>query len=244
MNFIVVGASAGLGRALAERLAKDGHNLVIVASDQDKLDEQAKDLRAKYSVKVEAAALRVKCDSASVNKIVSSAQSLGEINGLLFPMGYSRDDDNATLGPDDISRIIDSNLSGIIALTAAFLPELLRKGEGTLVYFGSVAAERGRSSNIAYAAAKRGLQSFAESIRHRCAATNIKVQYYQIGYLNTAQTAGKKLPFPAAEPEQAAAHIVSHLHQDFGQSYFPWFWRYICLALRLTPWPIFKTLKF
>lgn len=244
MNLILVGASAGLGRALADRLAAKGHNLVIVASKQADLDALASDLQIRHSIKVVKAALRVGCDSGSVNAIIAAAAELGTIDGALFPLGYSRADDDGSLGAEDIERIISSNLSGIIAICGALLPGMLDRGEGLFVFFGSVAAERGRSSNIAYAAAKRGLQSFAESMRHRCSATNIKVQYYQLGYLNTAQTFGKRLPFPAAEPEQAASFIVDNLGKDFGQTYFPWFWRGICLALRVIPWAVFKKLKF
>lgn len=244
MNLIIVGASAGLGRALASKLAQNGHNLVIVASNQTDLDALASDLEIRYSVKVAKVALRVGCDRKSVEQILAAAATLGQIDGALFPLGYSREDDDGNLPAAEIDRIISSNLSAIMALVSALLPEMLKRGEGILVFFGSVAAERGRSSNIVYAAAKRGLQSFAESIRHRCASNRVKVQYYQIGYLKTAQTFGKKLPFPAAEPEEAADFIVSKLGQDFGQCYFPGFWRLICLGLRLTPWFMFKKLKF
>lgn len=244
MNLIVVGASQGLGRALSDRLAKDGHNLLIVASNENDLDAQAKDLKIRYSVEVVYAAHKIRCDQESVAKIKSAASGLGQIDGIIFPIGYSRTDDDGTLAPDEIDRIVNSNLSGIMALTSAYLDEMLSRGEGILVFFGSVASERGRSSNIAYAAAKRGLQSFYESIRHRCAASKIKVQYYQLGYLKTAQTFGKKLPFPAAEPSDAADYIVSRLNRGSGQSYYPGFWTFICLALRLTPWFVFKKLKF
>lgn len=243
MNLIVVGASAGLGRALSDQLAAKGHNLVIVASNQNDLDALAADLRIRYSVKVESAAQRMKCDAESVKIIQDAASSFSQIDGILFPIGYSRSDDDATLDADDIERVVDSNLGAIMALTAAYLPEMLKRNEGLFVFFGSVAAERGRSSNIVYAAAKRGLQSFYESVQHRCSASNIKVQYYQLGYLKTAQTLGKKLPFPAAEPDQAASYMVNRLGQN-GLSYFPWFWCFICLALRFTPWFVYKKLKF
>lgn len=244
MNLIIVGASAGLGRALSERLAQDRHNLLLVAGDEADLKALAADLNLRHSIKVEIAATRLQGDEASVQKIVNQASSLGNIDGILFPLGYSRADDDGSLGMDGISRILNSNMAGIIALCSHYLPAMLSRSEGLLVFFGSVAAERGRSSNIVYAAAKRGLQSFAESLRHRCAATNINVQYYQLGYLNTAQTFGKKLPFPAAEPKDAADVIVKNLKKRFGLEYYPWFWRFICLGLRYTPWIVFKKLKF
>lgn len=244
MNFIVVGASQGLGRALAGVLAGKGHNLLIVARNPEDLEAQSKDLAIRYSVQVEFAALQVECDQESVGQVRQGAAKLGKIDGIFFPMGYSRVDDDGSLDAAEIARIVSSNLSGIMAITASFLPEFLQAGKGNLVFFGSVASERGRSSNIVYAAAKRGLQSYYESLRHRISATAINVQYYQLGYLKTAQTFGKKLPFPAAEPEAAADFVVSRLGLGSGSSYYPWFWTFICLALRLTPWFIFKKLKF
>ncbi len=244
MNLVIIGASAGLGKALCFKLAEKGHNLLIVASNEDDLSEQADDLKIRFKVKVEIAALRVRCENASVEAIREKAARLGEIQGVLFPIGYSRDDDDGTLSAEDTQRIVSSNFSAIMAITGSFLPDFIKQTSGVFVYFGSVASERGRSSNICYAAAKRGLKSYYESIRHKTAASNIKVQYYQLGYLKTAQTLGKKLPFPAAEPDKAAAFIVSRLVSESGERYYPGFWRFICLALRLTPWFVFKKLKF
>lgn len=244
MNFIVVGSSAGLGRCLADKLAQKGHNLLLVASRQEDLDAQASDLKIRYSIKVEYAALRVACNQESVDAIKSAAARLGQTDGIYFPIGYSNNEDDGTLPATEIERIASSNLTGIMAITAAFLEEFIERGTGLFAFFGSVAAERGRSSNIAYAAAKRGLLSFYESIRHRCSASKVNVQFYQLGYLKTAQTYGKKLPFPAALPEEAAANIVNRISAGSGFVYYPWFWQGICLALRCTPWFIFKKLKF
>lgn len=244
MNFIVVGASAGLGRALAEQLAEDKHGLLLVASGASDLAALASDFHLRHSVQVEYAALRVGCSQSSIDEIVNASKKLGKIDGVLFPLGYSRSDDDGTLGPDAIERIIGSNLTGTMAICSHFLPLMLEENSGHIVFFGSVAAERGRSSNVVYASAKRGLQSFYESIRHRCANSQINVQYYQLGYLNTAQTYGKKLPFPAAEPKDAAKFIVKNLKKGSGLTYYPWFWVFICLALRCTPWMVFKKLKF
>jgi short-subunit dehydrogenase len=124
------------------------------------------------------------------------------------------------------------------------LPHFLARGQGLLVFFGSVAAERGRSSNVIYAATKRGLQSFYESIRHRCSATKIRVQYYQLGYIDTAQTFGKRLPMRPVAPHTVARAIVANLNNDFGAAYYPGYWRLIAVALRNTPWFIFRKLRF
>ncbi len=244
MNFVIIGASAGLGRSLATALAEQGHSLLLVATDPRDLTIQASDLRIRFGSAVSTLACRLQADAAVIEQIGRSSAEMGAVDGVFFPLGLSRGDDDGTQSANTTKILVDSNLSGTMALTAYFLPEMIKRNRGYIVGFGSVAADRGRSSNIVYAAAKRGLTSFFESIRHKVAGTEIRVHFYQMGYMKTSQTFSKKLPFPAASPEKAAKEIVLNLESDRGLTYYPGFWRWICLALRLTPWFIYKKLRF
>lgn len=244
MNFIIVGASAGLGRALAGELAKQGHSLILVSGDERDLQAEAADLRIRYGGNITSVACHLKSDETTVRQIATAAGESTEIDGVFFPLGLSNDNDDGTQSPSVTSALVEANLAGTMALTSHLLPGMIKRNRGYIVGFGSVAAERGRSSNVVYAAAKRGLTSFFESIRHRVAGSNIKVHFFQMGYMSTAQTFGKKLPFPAADPHKAARDIVAVLERDRGLSYYPAFWRWICLALRLTPWFVYRKLRF
>lgn len=246
MNFVIVGASAGLGRALSEALAEKGHNLLLISSDERDLQIQATDLQIRFGTEVTTLACRLKADAPTIETIELSAAQLGggPVDGLFFPLGLSRDNDDGMQPPQYVHELVEANLSGTMALTAHFLPSMLKRNRGYIVGFGSVAADRGRGSNIVYAAAKRGLASFFESLRHKSAGTGVRVHFYQMGYLGTSLSFGKKLPFPAASPQRAAAEVVEHLDRDRGLTYFPAFWRWICLALKLTPWSVFKKLRF
>lgn len=244
MNFVIVGASAGLGRALSEELAEKGHNLLLISGDERDLQIQASDLQIRYGTQISTLACRLKSDEATIESIEKSAEELGTVDGLLFPLGLSRDNDDGMQSPQYVHELLEANLSGTMALTGRILPRMLKRNSGYIVGFGSVAADRGRGSNIVYAAAKRGLSSFFESIRHKAAGSGVKIHFYQMGYLETSLTFGKKLPFPAASPKQAAREVVRHLETDRGLTYFPFFWRWICLALRMTPWSVFKKLRF
>ena len=244
MNFVIVGASAGLGRSLATALAEQGHCLLLVAGDARDLSVQASDLQIRFGSKVKTLSCKLEAAQASIERIATASQTLGEVDGLFFPLGLSQDDDDGTQSAQSISELVNTNLSGTMALTGHFLPAMLKRNRGYLVGFGSVAADRGRGANIVYAAAKRGLSSFFESIRHKVAGSGIKVHFYQMGYMNTSQAFGKKLPFPAVSPDQAARDIVAHLESDRGLTYYPGFWRWICMALRVTPWFIYKKLRF
>lgn len=244
MNFIVAGSSAGLGRALATELARKGHSLVLIASDAKDLQVQASDLQVRFGVPVITVASRIRCDEETIDKIVTQAQSFGDIDGLLFPMGLSSNADDGTQSASHTQMLVDGNLSATMALTAKVLPLMMARNRGYVVGFGSVAAERGRSSNVVYAAAKRGLMSFFESIRHKVVGTGVKVRFFQMGYIKTSQTFGKKLPFPAVSPEEAARDVLAIMEQERGLTYYPAFWRWICLALKMTPWFLYRRLRF
>jgi short-subunit dehydrogenase len=244
VNFIVAGASAGLGRSLATELARAGHSILLIAGDERDLRVQASDLTVRFGTKVEVLACHIRADEQSIAQVEAQAQRLGDIDGILFPLCLSKVNDDGLSSPEDTNCVIESNLTGTIALTARILPGMIARNKGYIVGFGSVAAERGRGSNIVYAAAKRGLSSFFESIRHKVAGTGIKIHFYQMGYMKTSQTFGKRLPFPAACPHRAAQQVVANLDRDRGTVYLPGFWRWICCALRMTPWAVYKKLRF
>ena len=101
---------------------------------------------------------------------------------LLLPVGVSRRDDDLSLDAAAIAQLLAVNLNAPLAIVHGVLPALLGS-KGTVVLFGSVAAQRGRGKNVAYAAAKRGLTSLAESLRQRYRPRELHVQLWQLGFL-------------------------------------------------------------
>jgi short-subunit dehydrogenase len=204
-----VGASGGVGRALSEALAARGDALLLVASDARDLEPQASHLRLTYGAHVEFVAADATRPEEFLEKIISTAQSFGEIDGLFFPIGASRNDDSGTLPLNEARSLIDANLLTVMAITGHFLPVLLAANHGCIVGFGSIAAVRGRQTNIVYAAAKRGLASYFESLRHIAARSKVRVQFYQLGYVETQQTFGRRLIFRPAHPAKIAAEVAA-----------------------------------
>jgi len=241
---LLVGASAGVGRALSEALAARGDALLLVASDARDLVPQASHLRLMYGVHVEIVAADAIRPEEFLGKIISTAQSFGEIQGLFFPIGASRNDDFGTLPVDEARWLIDANLLTVMAVVGHFLPFLLAANHGCIVGFGSIAAIRGRRTNIVYAAAKRGLASYFESLRHIAAQSKVRVQFYQLGYVATQQTFGRRLLFRPAHPAEIAAVVVQNLDRDIGMRYLPRYWALIAWLVSVLPWAIFKRLHF
>lgn len=242
MSALVFGASAGLGRALARELAARRENLVLVARDSEDLAAEAAHLKTVYGVAVEWMALDAS-DPRATEKL-TGLSGAPAIRDLFFPVGMGIEEDEGLLPPATIAALVGANLTSVMATISLFLPGLLAANIGNIVGIGSVAAIRGRSRNMAYAAAKRGLESYFESLRHRTAATGVRVQFYRLGYLDTQMSFGRRLPFPKASAKAIARTVVRNLGRDVGCVSLPAFWRPIGWALRVLPWRVFRRLNF
>ncbi len=243
MTTLIFGASAGIGRALARRLAAQGHDLILIARDSRDLEAEAAHLRTCFGTSVDWLVVDAVSPQVAEEALRPLAER-GEVRNLLFSVGMAVDVDNGLLQADRAAAIVNANLTTIIGAVALFLPGLLAAGRGNIVGFGSVAAIRGRSSNVVYSAAKRGLESYFESIRHRAASSGICVQFYRLGYVATQMSYGRRMPFPIATPEKVAEHVVRNLDRDISRSHFPRFWAAIDVVLRALPWFVFRRLQF
>lgn len=244
MRALVVGASAGVGLALCEGLAAQGSEIVMIASDSRDLEAAARHLSLVYEVEVQTIAVNAADITECVSSVKQAVNSFGAIDSLFFPIGVSLADDNGFLDSEQSCALMNINLITVMGLVSCFLPDLLKQPQANIVGFGSVAAIRGRKSNIVYSAAKRGLESYFESLRHLTVDTSVSVQFYRLGYVATQQSFGKRLLFPVAPPQKVAEKVVKNLGKDSGQVYFPRFWGLIALAVAWLPWRIYKKLDF
>jgi short-subunit dehydrogenase len=243
LTWVVVGASAGLGRALAARLAADHRDLLLTASDARDLDALAADLAIRFGVRARTVAHDA-ADPAGLAGALTRAVGDDPAEGLLFPVGLSEDDDDGTLPPDRAARLAAVNYLSVAAGCAAVLPRLIAQGNGILAGFGSVAAVRGRGRNVVYAASKRALESHFESLRHALEPRGIRVFFFVLGYMDTALAYGKTVPFPKADPAAVAEAVVRALGGNGGRRHLPGWWGAITFAVRALPWTVYKRMRF
>jgi short-subunit dehydrogenase len=244
MTYAIVGASAGVGRALATRFAAAGHDLVLVASDERDLRATAADLAIRHGVRTRWVAADAGADRRCGERIAALADDVGGLDGVLFPIGVVSPADDVTFDPDRTARLLDVNFGAVLAITTKLLPQLLTRPRATIVGFGSVAAARGRRRNVAYSAAKRALASFFESLRHACADSGVAVQFYVLGYMDTEMAAGIRTVIPKGDPRALGDLVLRNLDRNVGVVYYPRFWRALCVLLPGIPWPLFKRLRF
>ncbi len=242
MTAIVIGASSGLGRALAVELARNGKPLLLVASDARDVDALAADLVLRHGVEVRTLAVDLAGEADPGARVLAALEGLPAAEALLLVAGTSRGDDDLSLGAGAIGQLLAINLHAPLAIAHALVPRLLET-RGVIVGFGSVAAARGRGRNVVYAAAKRGLDTFFESLRQRFHPRELRVQFHRLGFLRSNLTWGMKLPLPAAAPEEVARRVVGALGRGSFARHEPRHWGLVAFVLRRLPWFLFRRLK-
>ena len=220
-----------------------GHNLALIASDERDLHALAADLRLRFCIRTAVAGVHIRNGDPWLQKISLATEAFGQIDALLLPIGFSLDSDTGDLSEEQTRALIETNLVAVILTISKFMQPMRARNLGVIVGFGSIAAVRGRRANVVYAAAKRALCSYFESVRHMLASTSVRVQLYEMGYIDTQQAFGRRLLFPKCSPEKAAEFIVANLHRDVGTRYFPRFWSLVTTMVRMLPWSIYKRLN-
>ena len=241
MRSLVVGASAGLGRALAEELARRGHDLYLVASDERDLEPLARDLTLVHGVTVHAHA----ADLATLDPTGLRAgydRRFDDLDCLFLVAGLGDPADSGSVDPVLLDRLIAVNFAAGARIVNVFLDDLATRPGAHIVGVGSVAAARARRNNSVYGASKRALEFYFEAIRHYLADAPCRVQFYRLGYMATQMLSDRVTLLPVARPEQVARAMVDRLGGASGVRYLPDWWRWVMLLFRLLPWPIFKRL--
>lgn len=239
---IVIGASSGLGRALANELARNHYALLLVASDLRDLDALGANLNLAHGIAVRALALDLAREVDPGARIVAALAGMPPVAALLLPIGHSREDDDLSLDAAGIGQVLAVNLHAPLAIVHALLPTLV-EARGTIVLFGSVAATRGRGRNVVYAGTKRALVSLFESLRQRYQPRELCVQLYELGFMATNLTYGMRLPLPAVSPDVVARTVVRRLGGDSSRGYLPRWWAPVALLVRWLPWPVYRRIK-
>jgi len=242
VSAVVIGASSGLGRALAEELARGKHDLLLVASDLRDLEALASDLAIRHDVSIKTLALDVGREADPGARIAQALEGLSAPDALLLPIGHSRRDDDLSLDAAATGQLLAINLHAPLTIVQALLPHLLQT-RATIVLFGSIAGVRGRGRNVVYASAKRALVSLYESLRQRYRPDELRVQLYQLGFLATNLTHGIALPAAPISPALVAKTVVARLRSGSGLRYLPLKFALIALVVRALPWPMYRRMK-
>tara|TARA_E500000178_G_scaffold113451_1_gene113378 strand:- start:1817 stop:2554 length:738 start_codon:yes stop_codon:yes gene_type:complete len=241
MKYLIIGASSGLGRELAYTFAREKHNLVLAARDDRDLQAIKSDLNLKFGVEIRTISIDFS-DIEEINKnILSENEVIDNLNGVLFPIGFMFEKDNLQLDIAQINKIIFANFISINYLTSKFL-EVFKDKEFSIVSFGSVSGLLGRNLNVNYAASKRALESFFESLAFE-KKKNFFIQFYTLGYLDTNLSFGKKIKLPKGNIKKISEVVYKNKNKKFIKTFYPYYWGFIALIIKLLPFKLILFLQ-
>src|SRR5262249_57994889 len=243
-KIVILGALSAIAEAAARQWAEQGAHLLLVGRDATRLDVVAADLRVRGAAVETRAANLAESDAAEMFK--EMAFGLSRVDTVLLSYGILGDQDRAELEGEEAQRIMATNFTSAAAWCLAAANVLEKQRHGTLIVVGSVAGDRGRASNYVYGAAKGGLAVLVEGIAHRLARSGARAVLVKPGFVDTPMTAHiAKKGLLWAKPEAIGKVIVRIAQRPTSAPvvYAPGFWRWIMLAIRITPSAIFHKTK-
>lgn len=210
----IVGASEGLGRALAERLSAAGAEVILSARSADRLAELAATLPGPATV--------APCDIADTASVRVAAAQAGVLDGVVFLSGVYWPQTAQKWDADQVEAMCDVNFTGCARVLGAVVPGMVARGRGHIVLTGSLSGFRGLPGAIGYAASKAGVMVLAESMYADLRGTGVKVQLANPGFIKTRLTAKNDFAMPfLMTPEQAAQAMFAHMQTRRFKISFP-----------------------
>ncbi len=178
MNVLITGASAGFGKALAERLVAKGHRVIGCARRLDKLNALAENLGEFFLPVVMDVS-----DTASIPQIIADLpDDFKEIDVLVNNAGLALGINSAQKSSlDDWMRMVDTNIKGLIALTHAVLPAMVARDSGYIINLGSIAGNWPYYGGNVYGGTKAFVKQFSLNLRADLVGTQVRVTNLEPG---------------------------------------------------------------
>ncbi len=242
-SIIIFGATGGIGKALALQFASENKDLLLSASNLEKLKILQQEIQNQFSCSCPIFQLDFSNVDGSIEQLMVLLKETN-ISGAVFAQGIMDSQDNYQSDINKIKRMYQVNLFGIMQITNLILSKLPNQNDSFVSFISSVAAMRGRKKNFYYGSSKAALNIFIEGLRHQYGQGQILIQTVLPGMIKTNMT--KNLPESRlmALPENAAADIIRGIKKKKTVVFTPWYWKYIMLLVKNIPDFIFKRLNF
>lgn len=217
---LVTGATRGIGKAIAEALAKKGFYVIGTATR----DEGAAGISKYLAAKGEGRVLNV-ADAQMVTDFIKTLQNEGKVPAVLVNnAGITRDNLMIRMSDEDWNAVINTNLTAIFRLSKACVRNMMKAGFGRIISIGSIVGTTGNPGQENYCAAKAGVIGFTKSLAQEVGSRNITVNVVAPGFIETDMTNDLKEDWRAAlidriplkrigKPEDIA-HSVAFLASD------------------------------
>ena len=243
MDVAIIGASSGIGRAVANIFAENKHNVICSSRDENELDSLVSDLRIRYDIKAYAVAVDL-TNNLSIKKFIKRSYELFKtIDCCIVTAAVVDSVDKPYYDEEELINTTNANYTGI-ALTLNEISRRMAGGNsGVIMCLSSVAGDRGRQSNFIYGASKSALITYLQGLRMKMYKHNVHVITVLPRYIDTIMAYGRIRNSLAVSPQYAARKIYKLVKSKRNIVYILPVWWLIMKIIKLVPESIFKRLS-
>ena len=261
MKAVLLGASKGMGRAVARLLAARGDRLFLLGDHVEELAKSARDLEIRGApAPVGTACCDLLQPATFAPALDQAQQQLDGFDTVVVTAGLFASQAQLENDPQLAARLLAADFTNTVLFCEEARKRLLEKGDitdfggpdkpssrrrpkisdvpffgGTLCVFSSVAGERGRKPVVLYGAAKAGLSRYLEGLDHKFRARGLKTVCVKPGFVQTGMTVGLKPPPFAGTPEEVARRVMKAIDRGWPEVYVPSAWRWVMCVIRGLP---------
>lgn len=224
-TILLVGASGGIGSALARQLAARGAAVILVGRQRERLEALAQEI---WQARGAASMLTADLAEGASALVAQVRATIGEVDMLINCAGMQTFCQAADEDGDDTARLFATNVVGPIQLINALLPQMLARGHGRIVNVGSIFGSIGFPCFASYSASKFALRGYSEALRRELAGSGVRVTYVAPRYTRTAfnrdavARMADALGMNQDAPEAVAEQVIAAIERDAADAYLGW----------------------
>src|SRR5918912_828749 len=213
---IVTGGTKGIGRAIAEALAREGMNVCISARIEDEVERTVAELDGLSERGVAGAV----CDVRDYDEVKAlfehTVAEFGGVDVLINNAGIGLFGRVEEMSPEDFRAVLETNLFGVFYCCHEAIPQMKKRGGGYIINISSLAGANAHPQMAAYNASKFGLNGFSEALMQEVRHDRIKVSYIMPGSVNTyfGDDSPSSEKSWQLQPSDIARVVVDLLHHD------------------------------
>jgi len=183
---MITGATSGIGKACAEKLASIGYNLILVGRRQLNLDVIKENLVGEYGIQVHSIPFDISDTKNIKNMMQQLPSDWKNIDVLINNAGTAKNAESFQNSDDSgIDIMMDTNVKGLMHLTKQILPNMIQKNSGYIFNIASIASHLIFKGGAVYCASKYAVLAFSQGLRHDLLGTNLKVTTISPGFVKT-----------------------------------------------------------
>ena len=245
MKAVLLGATKGMGRALARCMAEGGEQIFLLGRDAKELERSAADLQIRgASGSVDYALCDLLEPKGFATALEQADEALGGFDTVVMSAGLYADQEQLESDSKLRDRLLVADFVNTVHFCEDVRQRLLASGGGTLCVFSSVAGDRARKPVILYGAAKAGLSHYLTGLDHKFRRAGLRTVLVKPGFVRTGMTADLDPPPFAGEPDQVARDVLRAIARGCPVVYTPGAWRWVMLVIRSLPRAIMRRIGF